>query len=76
LNLKSNEVKSVELVHCPFCGKDTDDDSTFCSNCDINIKMKLDYADQKELEKFCSKCGEIIAEGAKYCRMCGKGING
>jgi len=75
LNLKSNGVKSVELVHCPFCGKDTDNDSTFCSNCGTNIKIKPDDEDQKESEKFCSKCGEIIAVGAKYCRMCGKGIN-
>ena len=53
-------------MYCPYCGKEINEGSEFCSICNSNLKRI------KESSEFsCEKCKASTPEDAKFCFNCG-----
>ena len=56
---------------CPQCGKVFREDDNFCSGCGLSLAAYNQVAPQ-----YCTKCGERVHMGARFCRACGAPVRG
>lgn len=55
-----NQVRSGKnIIHCPKCGEDVDNDSSFCNHCGYKIEVT------------CTKCNTKNDSDSEYCKKCG-----
>lgn len=73
--LKSQIGDRDEIEYCPVCGNISQENSTYCEHCGVNLKKyeknngseKIDY----EMKSACS-CGQKRQGEEKYCSKCGQ----
>ncbi len=53
------------LIKCPKCGADNEENSNFCLSCGERIK---------EVAQFCPECGNKNVGNAKFCENCGASL--
>ncbi len=60
--MKPQDIKKEDGVKCPNCGNTIT--GKFCEQCGTKRP-------EEAKERFCTKCGEKVADGAKFCMNCG-----
>ncbi len=53
------------MIRCPYCGKQNDDESLFCTECGKPISQ----------DNVCPYCGASVNDDDSFCQSCGKVIN-
>ena len=53
------------MIRCPYCGKQNDDESLFCTECGKPISQ----------DNVCPHCGASVNDDDSFCQSCGKVIN-
>ena len=59
-------------MFCPYCKKEIEDDSLFCSFCGSKIEQQ---ESKEKQQSTCDACGAALEEGAAFCSACGAAIN-
>ena len=60
--MKPQDITKEDGVKCPNCGNTIT--GKFCEQCGTKRP-------EEAKERFCTKCGEKVADGAKFCMNCG-----
>lgn len=55
-------------MFCPYCKKEIEDDSLFCSFCGSKIEQQ---ESKEKQQSTCDACGAALEEGAAFCSACG-----
>ena len=56
---------------CKKCGKEIDDNSTFCPLCGVSVEVNEEpKPDAEKTEISCKYCGEKVLANAKKCKHC------
>lgn len=53
------------MIRCPKCNEELEDDAVFCSGCGAPIEQTI----------FCPQCGEKTSRDSAFCQNCGAPIN-
>lgn len=59
---------SGNVMKCPNCNEEINDDSNFCKFCGFNLNVIEDLPSEK---MFCHNCGKLIDNNSEYCTFCG-----
>lgn len=59
------------MIKCTGCGKELEDDATFCDNCGTPLNAASADISQTAESAFCTNCGAQIPAGDAFCPNCG-----
>ena len=68
----TDEMKKIKV--CPTCGAAQSLKNTVCTQCQTPLSSETLFDAYKTRHAVCRRCGEVVANGAKFCPQCGKNI--